>query len=611
MAARILADCAGGRACVRALSPSRGIATIVHGEARRRWIETEVDPDAAARLAHALKLDPIAARVLAGRGLSEPAAAESFLAARLADLPDPFTMKGMDGAVERIVQAIEGGERIACYGDYDVDGVTSTALLCGFLRAAGADVVTYTPHRLVEGYGLNTEAVRKLAADGARLLVTLDCGITSVEEVRAAASLGLDTVVVDHHTVPVELPAARAILNPHQPGCAYPSKGLAAVGVTFALVMALRRRLRERGRFGVTRPEPNLKDALDLVALGTVADVVPLVGANRILVRWGLQTIATSRRPGLRALKRVAGIAEGGEITAGQVGFRLAPRINAAGRLDDAGRGVRLLLADDDGTARALAEELDRENASRQEIERRILDEAMEDARARVEAGARGLVLARDGWHAGVVGIVASRIVERFHRPAVLIALEDGAGKGSGRSIEAFHLYDALAACSGHLSRFGGHRHAAGVTVERSRVEAFRMAFEAHAATHLAEDDLVPRCRIDGWLEERDVNERAAEDLARLGPFGAGYPEPVFALRGAAARARTVGAGNAHLKLTLGRGIDAIGFGMGDRLAACAGSVEAAFTLAFDAWDGARRLQLKLRDVRPSTAPAAVVHPGA
>ncbi|HYG66902.1 MAG TPA: DHH family phosphoesterase, partial [Anaeromyxobacteraceae bacterium] len=272
----------------------------------------------------------------------------------------------MDAAVARIVRALEQGERIACYGDYDVDGVTSTVLLTGFLRAAGADVVTYTPHRLVEGYGLNTGAVGKLAERGVRLLVTLDCGITSVEEVRAAAALGLDTVVVDHHTVPVELPAAAAILNPHQPGCAYPSKDLAAVGVTFALVMALRKRLREAGwfRLEARRPEPNLKEALDLVALGTIADVVPLREANRVLVRWGLEELARTKRPGLRALKRVAGVPEGVSVSAGQVGFRLAPRINAAGRLDDAGRGVRLLLTDDPVAAQALAEELDRENAA-------------------------------------------------------------------------------------------------------------------------------------------------------------------------------------------------------------------------------------------------------
>jgi single-stranded-DNA-specific exonuclease len=567
----------------------------------KRWIEAKVDGDAATRLAETLKLHPIAARVLAARGLAEPADAERFLAAKLADLPDPFTMKGMDAAVARIVRALEKGERIACYGDYDVDGVTSTVLLTGFLRAAGADVVTYTPHRLVEGYGLNTGAVGKLAERGVGLLVTLDCGITSVEEVRAAAALGVDTVVVDHHTVPVELPAASAILNPHQPGCAYPSKELAAVGVTFALVMALRKRLRESGRFGEKCPEPNLKDALDLVALGTIADVVPLVGANRILVRWGLEELARTKRPGLRALKRVAGVADGVAVSAGQVGFRLAPRINAAGRLDDAGRGVRLLLSDDPAAAQALAEELDRENAARQEIERGILDEALTDAAARVAAGARGLVLARDGWHPGVVGIVASRVAERFHRPAVLVGIaEDGVGKGSGRSIEGFHLYDALAACAEHLTRFGGHKHAAGVTIERAAVDGFRAAFERHANERISDDDLVPRCKIDGWVAEGEVSDRAAEALQHLGPFGAGHPEPVFALRGGAAKARTVGAGGQHLKLALGRGLDAIGFGMGERLGDCGGPLEAAFTIGFDEWDGTRRLQLRLRDLRPA-----------
>ncbi len=560
-------------------------------------MQAEVDEGRAARLAGALEIHPLAARVLAARGLGDPDAAEAFLASPLEDLPDPFAMKGMDAAVARLERAIEGGERIACYGDYDVDGVTSTVLLAGLLRAAGADAVTYVPHRLVEGYGLNGDAVARLAADGVRLLVTLDCGITSVEEVRVAAALGVDTVVVDHHNVPVELPAAAAILNPHQPGCSYPSKDLAAVGVTFALAMALRRRLRERGRFGPERPEPNLREALDLVALGTIADVVPLVGVNRILVRWGLEELARSRRPGVRALKRVAGVPEGAPVSAGQVAFRLAPRVNAAGRLDDAGRGVRLLLSREDGEARALAEELDRENLERQEIERRILAEAIEDAASRVKAGARGLVLAHDGWHAGVVGIVASRIVERFHRPAVLVAVSEGVGKGSGRSVEGFDLHGALAACSEHLARFGGHRHAAGVSLDAARVGAFRDAFEAEAAARLSPDDLVPRCRIDGWVDEPEVTERAAKDLARLGPFGAGHPEPVFAMRGSVARARTVGAGGAHLKLAIGR-LDAIGFGLGDRLSACAGSLEAAFTIGFDEWDGTRRLQLRIRDLR-------------
>ena len=584
--------------------------------AGRRWVEAGGGgagrgPGAAAgpaaqaeieALAAALGLHPLAARVLHARGHADPAEARDYLQAPLSGLPDPFLMKGMEAAVARLARAVEAGEKIAAYGDYDVDGVTSTVLFTGLLRAAGADVVTYTPHRLTEGYGLNGAAVEKLAAQGVTVLVTLDCGITSVEEVRAAAARGMDTVVVDHHTVPVELPAAAAILNPHQPGCGYPSKDLAAVGVTFALCMALRRRLREAGRFGPQRPEPNLKDALDLVALGTVADVVPLTGANRILVRWGLPQIARAHRPGLRALKRVAGLAEGAPVTAGQVGFRLAPRINAAGRLDDAGRGVRLLLTTDEAEARALATELDQENQARQELERAMLDQAMADAEAAVARGARGLVLARDGWHPGVVGIVAARVAERFHRPSVLIALGAGtdgqAGKGSGRSIEGFHLYDALAACREHLAAFGGHRHAAGVTVSPASLVPFRLAFEAHALAALTEEQLVPRQRIDGWVEAGELTARAAEDLEKLGPYGAGHPEPIFALRAAAEKVRTVGAGQQHLKLTVGKGLDAIGFGLGALAPACRGPVELAFSLGFDDWDGMKRLQLRLRDLR-------------
>jgi single-stranded-DNA-specific exonuclease len=285
-------------------------------------------------------------------------------------------------------------------------------------------------------------------------------------------------------------------------------------------------------------------------------------------------------------------------VGAGQVGFRLAPRLNAAGRLDDAGRGVRLLLTADEAEARTLAEALDRENQARQVIERTMLEEALADGQAAVARGARGLVLARAGWHPGVVGIVAARLAERFHRPSVLIGLDGATGKGSGRSIEGFHLYDALAACRDHLARFGGHRHAAGVTVAAEQVDAFRGAFEAHAAAALAEEQLVPRCRIDGWVEEGELTPRAAEDLERLGPFGAGHPEPVFALKSAVGKARTVGAERQHLKLTVGRGLDAIGFGLGGRAALCQGPVEVAFTLGFDDWDGLKRLQLRLRDLR-------------
>jgi single-stranded-DNA-specific exonuclease len=299
----------------------------------------------------------------------------------------------------------------------------------------------------------------------------------------------------------------------------------------------------------------------------------------------------------VRALKRVAGVPAGAPVTAGQVGFRLAPRINAAGRLDDAGRGVRMLLARDEGEAGPLAEALDRENRARQEIERRILEEALADAAAHVAGGARGLVLFRDGWHPGVVGIVAARVVERFHRPAVLVGVADGVGKGSGRSIEGFHLHEALAACAGHLQRFGGHRHAAGVTVDPRALPAFREAFERHAAERLREEDLVPRTRLEGFVEPDGLDERAAADLERLAPFGAGNPEPVFGVRVRPRRARRVGAEGAHLKLQLAER-DAIGFSLGGLLPLCEGPVEAAVTLGFDEWDGTRRLQLKVRDLR-------------
>lgn len=576
----------------------------MHG---KRWVEVGCDEDAVRRLASELRLDPLAARVLACRGLSDPREAERFLAARLSDLPDPFLMKGMARAVDRLREAIETGQRIALYGDYDVDGITSIALLAGLLRAAGGEFVTYVPHRLNEGYGLNVEAVRRLTAAGARLLVSLDCGITSLDEVRAAAQMGVDTIVVDHHTVPVELPAAVAILNPHQPGCDYPYKPLAAVGVTFCLAMALRKRLREMGRFSSAsgRLEPNLRETLDLVALGTVADVVPLTGVNRILVRWGLEELAHTRRPGLRALKRVAGVPGGMPVTAGQVGFRLGPRLNAVGRLDDAERGVRLLLENSDAAADLLAEELDRENRARQEIERQITVEAEAMALERVRSGARGLVLSRGHWHPGVVGIVASRIVEKFHRPAVLIGVADGVGKGSGRSIEGFHLHEALATCAGHLDRFGGHRHAAGVTIDPAAIEPFRDAFERCAMDRLAEEDLVPRCRIEGRVDLPAISEAAASALERLAPFGAGHPEPLFAIRAKPSRARAVGAEGAHLKLQFGAGVEAIGFSLGRRLDLCGRVLDVAATLGFDDFGGRRRLQLKIRDLRVADQGAA------
>ncbi len=570
-----------------------------------RWIIPESDEGAVRAVGEELKVPPVVARVLVARGYRTPDEATRFLSDALTELPDPFLMKGLPQAAERILQAINAQEKVTLYGDYDVDGVTSTALLTTFLAQVGLSVGTYIPHRLGEGYGLNLTAIERLAEDGTRLLITLDCGITSHAEISRANELGMDVIVVDHHAVPEVMPPAVAVLNPLQPGCDYPTRWLCAGGVTFNLCMGLRKHLRERGHFA-GRQEPNLKVLLDLVALGTVADVVPLVGANRVLVTHGLKELSAGRRPGVRALKDVAGVGEG-PVTAGTVGFRLGPRINAAGRLDDASVGLRCLLADDYEAALPLAKALDEANAERQEIERRMLNAAIEQAAAAVERGAKGLVLASEGWHPGVVGIVASRIVERFHRPTIVIGVHDGVGKGSARSIEGFHLYDAIHSISHHLSRFGGHKAAAGLTVELSRLDAFRADFEQVAAAQLDDAQLVPRCRIDAVVQPSELSEATVQALKALAPFGMGNPEPVLALRGERASPRVLGnklpGEPGHLKLTLASApaFDVIGFRQAEKAALTDAPVDLAFKVDVDEFRGVRRLALKLQSLRAAT----------
>jgi len=565
-----------------------------------------------ARLASVLGIPAPVGRVLWARGYREPAQAERFLEPRLEYLPNPFELKGIEAAVSRLQRALAQGERVCVYGDYDVDGVTSTALLVSVLRKLGGNVEFYVPHRLVEGYGLNVRALEKLAARGTRLVVSADCGVTAVAEIDAAARLGLDVVVIDHHTASQDLPRALAILNPHQPGCTFPGRELAAVGVAFHLLLALRKRLREAGWFA-SRPEPNLREVLDLVALGTIADVVPLTGPNRVLVHFGLQELARGARIGVLALKSVAQLA--GEVTAGDVGFKLGPRINAAGRLDDASVGVRLLLSEDPREARALAEQLDRANAERQDLQVRIASEAIAHAEKLGPPEARRtLVVSSSGWHVGVVGIVAARLVERFHRPALVLAEEGGVAKGSGRSVEGFHLYDALARCAHHLTKFGGHKHAAGVTLDTGRISEFAEALEAEGREALDPAQLSARLRIDAELHPREVRMELASQLRRLAPFGAGNPEPVFFCRDLAAHEVRLlpdkkGTGPGHLKLRLGEvatrvsegesiALEAIGFNLGGTVPAVGTRLDAAFQLAVDTWNGSERLQLKVKDLR-------------
>lgn len=560
------------------------------------------DPGLEVTLARELSLHPVAARVLINRGQQTPEAARAFLSDALTELPDPFSMRGLPEAIARLQQAIASQERVTLWGDYDVDGVCSTALLATFLGEVGLEVGTYIPHRLGEGYGLNRPAIERLAAEGTRLLVTLDCGITSHAEIARANELGLAVIVVDHHAVPEVMPPAVAVLNPLQPGCDYGTKWLCAAGVCFNLVMGLRKRLREAGHFG-TRPEPNLKRHLDLVALATVADVVPLTQANRVLVRHGLAMLTEGRRPGVRALKDVAALSTE-TVTAGHVGFRLGPRINAAGRLDDASVGLKLLLATDYETALPLARALDAANAERQLIERNMLQAAMEQAEEAVARGAKGLVLASEGWHPGVVGIVASRVVERFHRPTVLVGIYEGVGRGSARSIEGFHLHHAIGQCASHLLKFGGHKAAAGLSVSPTQLEAFRAAFEAVCGAQLDDAQLVPRCRVDAVVRPQELTEEAVASLKVLAPFGMGNPEPVLAVRGQRVQPRVLEAKapgeKGHLKLTLDAApaLDVIGFRLAEMAPLADGPVDLAFQVGVEEFRGVRRVGLKLKDLR-------------
>src|SRR3954471_22184045 len=509
------------------------------------------------------------AQVLVRRGLGEPAAAQAFLVAE--DVHDPSQFAGIDQAVELIMRHVRDGTRITVHGDYDVDGVSSTSILIRTLRSLGADCDWFLPSRTEDGYGLAMPTVERLAERGTKLLLTADCAITAVDEVAAARAAGRDVVLTDHHQARADgvLPAAPIV---HPSICGYPCRDLCATAVVYKLARAL---LSAAGR-----DPAEAEIDLDLVALATVADCVPLLGENRRLVRDGLAALAVTRRPGLRALMRVAEC-DPSRVDARMVGFRLAPRINAAGRLHRADARVELMLTQDAERAEAIAKELDAANAERRFTEQRILFEAEAQV---AELGSRvAYVLAGEGWHPGVIGIVASRIAERHHRPAVVIALDGAEGTGSGRSIAAFDLLGGLNACAQHLQRHGGHRAAAGCSIAAADVESFRAAFEAHAASVLAPEDLVPVSRIDAVVAGGELGTELAEDLERLAPFGQANPEPVLLVP--AARLldpRPMGEGK-HVRFTVESGgvrARAVAFGT-TRLPAPAGDAAAGRRRAF------------------------------
>lgn len=559
----------------------------------------EADEAMVSHLAAGLGLDPLVARILACRGICDEEAASRFLAPSLSQLPDPFLLTGIEQAVNRLVAARDRNEKVVVHGDYDVDGITSTAMLVQFFRSVGISAEYHIPLRLEHGYGLSADGIVTIAGQGASVVVTVDCGISSVVEAELCKSLGIDLIVTDHHTPGERLPEACAVVNPLLSPL-YPCSFLAGVGVAFNLMVALRKALRDAGAFAAVA-EPDLREYLDFVALGTIADLVPLMDVNRILVRAGLKLLADSIRPGVVALKRVAGIA--GEITAGGVGFRLAPRLNAAGRLEDAALGVDLLLSRDIAEAERLAAMLDASNAERQEIERQILHDALAQISAIPDiASKRTIVLASCDWHPGVIGIVASRMVDLYHRPTVLISMKNGTGRGSGRSIPGFHLYQALQACEDTLVKFGGHRQAAGLSIDEETFLAFAERFDDVAAGLLTEEDLIPEILLDGELEPSELTVERAGELQMLAPFGMGNPEPHFVLRGAKVSAKRI-LKDSHLKLSLavgGKRVDAIGFNMADRLVS--ELLDLVVSLQMNEWNGSRNLQLRIKDLKPSTA---------
>ena len=493
---------------------------------RQRW---RLQPPPAAlirQLSQRHQVPELVAQILFNRGLVEPEDIDAFLEPTLGHLQPPGSLQDLPRAVERLTRAVLAQEAILIYGDYDVDGLTATALLRHFLEGVGAQVSSYIPNRLTQGYGLHGPALADLAARS-RLLVTVDCGISNRVEVAQAVSLGMDVIVTDHHEPPAALPPALAVINPKRRDCQYAYKDLAGVGVALNLALGLRACLREAGWFQ-HRPEPNLKEYLDLVALGTAADVSPLTGVNRILVSQGLQVLAESRRPGLQALKEVAGLPPG-PLSLRDVVFRLAPRLNAAGRLGHTQAALELLLTDDWQQARQLALNLDRLNRERQAEQAAILAAAEEQIRRQGWQHRPALVLAAAGWHPGIIGIVAAKLVERYYRPVALVSLADGLGRGSARSVDNFDLYAGLCACQDQLLQFGGHPAAAGFTLAEAQVDRFREAFEAVVQTALGPEAGRPELTLDAQATLAQLDEEFFFHLNRLRPFGPGNPLPVLA----------------------------------------------------------------------------------
>lgn len=567
----------------------------------KKWIKKndKITPDMIMDASRKSGVPPIVATVLLNRGVAV-SDFRQFLTKSKQGILNPLSMLDMDKAVERICRAIRSGESIVVYGDYDVDGITSTALLYDTIKCLGGNVDYYIPDRKDEGYGINIMAVNRLIKNGVKLLITVDCGITAVGEVEFAKLQGMDVIITDHHTCKERIPeAAAAVVNPKRPDDEYEFEGLAGVGVAFKVSMGVAMAMgKNAGEF--------FEKYVDLAAIGTIADVVPLINENRVIVDRGLQLLQEPQRPGLKALLEIAGMSDK-KVNCATIAFGLAPRLNAAGRMGSATTAVELLLTSDTQRAKEIAEELDAVNKKRQETEYEIHRDAVEMITSDKDFNKKKVVvLAKEGWHNGVIGIVASRITETYHRPCILISLTDGVGKGSGRSVQGFNLFEALGDSADLLTNYGGHAIASGLGIEEGNIEAFTKRINEYAEKNLTEDAMVPQIKIDATIKGETLTMATSKTLAVLEPFGMGNETPVFAVTDATVVSVSgVGADKKHLRMMIdkdGTRVNCIGFGLGELANNITPSmrVDIAFKIDINNYMGKESLQLVLSDIKTS-----------
>ena len=560
---------------------------------KKKWILKEFDKARVVEISKNFNISPLTAIILYNRGIREDGQIRDFLARDLSGMHDPFLMKDMDKAVERILLAKKNNEKITIYGDYDVDGITSIAILYKYLKNMGLEVGFYVPDRMVEGYGVNRDALDKIKADGTAVIITVDTGITAIEEADYAKSIGIDFIITDHHECKESIPDVYAAIDPKRKDCEYPFKSLAGVGVVFKLIQAL----------DSSEPIENLMDEYaDLMCLGTVADISPLIDENRVIVTEGLKRFKTTKNIGLKALIDVS--TNGKAITTSTIGYTIAPRINASGRLGCASTSVELFLTEDEEEAAKLADSLCHENTLRQQTEQKMFKEALEYIEQHPEIKDDDiLVIPHENWHHGIVGIVSSKITEKYYKPSILFAVDGDSAKGSGRSIAGFNLFGALENCSGLLEKFGGHELAAGLTIKSENIEAFRKKINEYSKGRIEDMTLVPTISLDAQIKVPYITIDTVHDINKLQPFGVNNPTPSFSVRNIKIHRISVMSEGKHLRMTLykdGKYLDTVGFGMGDYYSMFKEGdyIDVAFALDINDYKGFQNVQLILKDMR-------------